>query len=106
MYASEKSFQEADVIWGNFFEAIEKRLSDLDNKHSKEREWIVLLHRFLNRCERKGSDPDVFLFRHGISIKNWEKVAEEKRFLKRFSKNLTGLKLLRRLRDAKKYVKK
>ena len=93
--ACEKLFKEADEAWSNFAEKVETKLQNLEQKHKEEHEWLIYLHKFINRCEKEAIDPRPFFNRQNISIRNWEKVSREGNKLKSHSQKIAdGLPML------------
>ena len=70
-------FEEADRACSKLVNAVETRLQELTKKHTAEYEWLIHLHKFMNRCENEGINPGHRLMKHNISIKNWRKLSRE-----------------------------
>ena len=70
-------FEEADRACSKLVNAVETRLQELKKKHTAEYEWLIHLHKFMNRCENEGINPGHRLMKHNISIKNWRKLSRE-----------------------------
>ena len=81
---------------------METKLKNLDQKHKEQHQWLIHLHRFIERCEGNGLDPDISLKRHRVSIKHWGKVAKERELLKIESQRINGTKMMLGMRNKRK----
>ena len=80
--ACEGLFEEVDTALNNFVQELERKLQDLNQKHKCENEWLIHLHKFINRCRKELMDPIPYLKRHDISIRYWKRLYREGDMLK------------------------
>ena len=80
--ACNEVFEEADRACSKLVYTVETKLQELKKKHTTEYEWLIHLHKFINRCENEGINPGHRLAKHNISIKNWKKLSREGHLLK------------------------